>query len=408
MLTFILAISLAMFISFLCSILESTLLSLSTTDIAKISEKNPMLAKIWRDFKQTIQKPIAVILIVNTLSHTIGATVSGAQFNTLFGTEWLWLFSLIFSLMMIQWTEILPKTIGVKYNKRIALITGLPLSFLVKLFKPIVFLTHLLNRPFEGKKTIRSELDALDEIRVLAHFSSSNKLINQDQENIISKSTNLSNTKVSQIMIKKSEIKTLSSQMNLMQALVEAHIHHHTRYPLAISGNVDEIMGYVNFKDIVTALRINPKNPTLLGILRPVIVVNPNDSLNHILTRLTKGHNHMAIVKDHKGETLGLVTMEDLFEFMLGDIEDEYDILPDYFYQIYDNRYIAGGGSKLSAIHKTLGDEVENKDISLSEWLITQFKKIPAVEETYKSGKLNFIVRKIRRSKIFEVIIEIK
>ncbi|HPO50162.1 MAG TPA: DUF21 domain-containing protein, partial [Spirochaetota bacterium] len=171
MATLIFTIFISMAISALCSLLEACLLSLSLTDIAKISEKKIKVAKIWENFKKNIDKPIAVILIVNTLAHTIGAALSGAQFEKKFGGEWIWLFSLIYSLAMIQWTEILPKTMGVKYNRNLADIFALPLNLLVTIFKPVAFIIHLINKPFEGKKDDRN-FDALSEINTLAHFAS--------------------------------------------------------------------------------------------------------------------------------------------------------------------------------------------------------------------------------------------
>ena len=113
-------IFITMGISFLCSVLEACLLSLSLADIGRISDKKPLAAKIWKSFKEGIERPIAVILIINTLAHTIGASLSGAQFEKIFGTKWIISFSIIFSLSMIQWTEILPKTLGVRCNKNIA------------------------------------------------------------------------------------------------------------------------------------------------------------------------------------------------------------------------------------------------------------------------------------------------
>ena len=148
MTTLILSLCISFSVSFFCSLLEACALSLSLTDIAHLSEKKPLIAAIWKRFKENLEKPIAVILIVNTLAHTIGASLAGAQFDKLFGAQWIVVFSVAFSFGMIQWTELLPKSLGVRYNMQIAAWAARPLQFLIKLMHPLVALTNWLNRPF--------------------------------------------------------------------------------------------------------------------------------------------------------------------------------------------------------------------------------------------------------------------
>lgn len=113
----IVSIAVAMSVSFLCSVMEAALLSITPSKIALIAEKRPRIGSICRRFKEDIEKPIAVILILNTAAHTFGAAIAGAQFDKLFGSSYIWLFSLIFTVLMVQYTEILPKTLGVRFNR---------------------------------------------------------------------------------------------------------------------------------------------------------------------------------------------------------------------------------------------------------------------------------------------------
>ena len=128
MLVLIVAMSAALIVSALCSLLEATLLSLTPTQVARFGESHPTAMHTWQKLKSEIKRPIAVILVVNTLSHTMGATVAGAQFESLYGKEWLAAFSLFFSFLILQFTEILPKTLGVRYNALLAPIVGVPLA----------------------------------------------------------------------------------------------------------------------------------------------------------------------------------------------------------------------------------------------------------------------------------------
>jgi putative hemolysin len=402
----LLTVSIALSVSFMCSLLEATLLSVSTTDIAKISETRPGAAAIWKRFKDNIQRPIAVILIINTFAHTIGAAVSGSQFHELFGAKWVALFSVAFSLFMIQFTEILPKTYGIKYNRFFAKRVARPLDMLVRLFKPVVFLMQAVNRPFEGKKKMSGQVDALNDIMILAHFASLQNMISKEQEKIVSRSIGLAKTKVDDIMVPRHEMKSLSTSMTLAQALVEAHISHHTRFPLADPDRGGEVIGYVNFKDIVSALQLNPKDPSLRGICRPILSVITGETLNHLLNKLTKSYQHIAVVKDCEGRAIGLVTLEDIVECIIGDLSDEYDILPDYCYQIAENRFVVGGGATLSSLRKQVDPDFPDLPQSVNDWITHEHKSPPKPEDTVRLGHLTLLVRKVSRGNIHELVVE--
>ena len=396
----------ALGVSFVCSVLEACVLSLSSVDIARISEKRPLVAQTWEVFRENIQRPITVILILNTLAHTIGASLAGAKFNQLFGTQWILAFSIIFSFIMIQWTEILPKTLGVKYNKYIAVAAGLPLKYLIVVFTPFVNIVQFLNKPFARNNTPDAAASALDDMSVLARHAALQKIISRDQEHIVSQTINLPRIRVKDIMVQKDEIKFLSTEMSLMDALIEAHVHHHTRLPLIENNNRDQVIGYVNFKDIVSALQTNPKDPSLAGICRPIQEVRENEQLSILLNLLTRGYQHIAIVKDSEGQVTGLVTLEDVIESIVGEMHDEYDVLPSYVYQIAVNRYLAGGGITLKALKEKTGLAIPETEQTLNEWLLTFLQKMPKVEDKMAHAGNTFITRKVRRSNIFEVIIE--
>ena len=143
------SIAAALGVSALCSLLEATLLSLPASEVAMMASRYPRVAAVWEQFRRRIERPIAVILILNTAAHTIGATVAGARFEVLFGEKWLLVFSLVLTYLILQFSEILPKTLGVRYNREIAPCMALPLNAISTCLSPLVWLVHLVNRPFE-------------------------------------------------------------------------------------------------------------------------------------------------------------------------------------------------------------------------------------------------------------------
>lgn len=408
MLVLIITLVVSMSISFFCSLLEATLLSLTLSDIAKISETKPKIAKIWLKFKEHIQKPIAVILIANTFAHTIGASVSGAQFDKLIGPEWLALFSIAYSWVMIQWTEILPKTLGVRNNQGVAKASAIPMSITIKLFTPILLFVQWMNKPFESKKKSDSNVDPLSEISTLAHFAANNNVISSDQENIVDRTMNLSKLTVRDIMVKKTEMKILTVDMSLGDALIQAHLHHHTRLPLVDTADMKTVFGYVNFKDIVSALRINPADPTLKGISRPILTINTEDPIAIALNKLIRSYQHIALVKEPDGTVSGLLTLENILEMIVGEIQDEYDIVPDYFYPLTETRFVCGGGCTLAQINSTLECKFSPDTLTVNEWLKGMLGGIPKPEDKVEFQNVRFIIRKVSRSLIYEAILEKK
>ena len=405
MFLFVLSVCIALSVTFCCNLLEACLLSLSSADIASMSEKTPLRAEIWRRFKDDIQKPIAVILIVNTFSLTIGAAISAAQFSSLYGHEWVWVYSVLFSLVMIQWTELVPKSLGVMFNRVVATWAAVPLKGAIAVLAPLVAVMEWINRPFRFRHR-DGQADTLNDIQLLARFATINKQLTREQEDIVSRSIKLSGAVVRDIMVERNEIKVLSTKMKMVDALIEAHLHHHTRYILVKEDDLDRVVGYVNVKDIVSALKINPIDPSLSGIARPVIEVQADQKVTTLLTQLTKGYQHMAVVKNTAGQTVGLVTLEDVLEAIVGDLEDEYDLVPAYVHKLSDVRYLVGGGITLRGFAEITGFDVPATDVQLGDWLCERLPRTPAVETKIQVGAITFIIRKVRRSKIHEVIVE--
>ncbi|MBU4200390.1 MAG: DUF21 domain-containing protein [Verrucomicrobia bacterium] len=408
MVLLILCIILVLGISFLCSLTEACLLSLSTADVAALAEKKPNAAVVMRRLKERVEKPIAAILIINNLVNIVGAAFMGAIFSDMFGHKWIGVFSFFLALAIIQWSEYLPKTLGVLYKRSLAGVIALPLAYTTRALSPLVFVLDRINLPFYARRRNKFTPDTLTDIVLLTRSASISKLISREQEAIVARSIKLSSAAVRDIMVARDEINYLSVGMSMMDALIEAHIHHHTRYLLIEGSDLDKILGFVNVKDIVSALQINPADPSLKGIARPVLEVNDSQSVPALLKELTRGYRHMAIVKNNAGKTVGLVTLEDVVEAIVGEIEDEYDVLPAYLDRIAEGRFLAGGGVTLQALKEKTGFGVPEGALSLHDWLCGLIPAAPKIEQRIPYQELMFTIRKIRRSKIHEVIVDKK
>ena len=396
--------TIAFSVSFICSLMEAALLSLSPGELARLEKRKPKVGSIIRGFKEQIELPVTVILSLNTVAHTVGATIVGAEVALLFGEKFIGICSGVFTYLMLQFTEILPKSVGVHFNVPIMERGALPLRILIDILRPVINLLLFLNRPFEKKKAV-SHAATLDEIVALAGYARLANQISANQANIITGVTMLSRKTAKDVMIPVEQITFLSNTKTLSDAIITAHLDPHTRFPVMEGDNHDKVIGYVNFKELVYRMRTNPADPTLKGIIRPLRFAREDTSCQQLMKAFVDEHEHMALVQDANNHTVGLITLEDLVEELVGELEDEFDKLPKMVHPLSKGVWIIGGGVPMNSLAEKLGAPGLSCDRNLSDWIVKQIGHIPAVNHRLKAEHLEFNVRRIRRGKVFEVLV---
>jgi putative hemolysin len=401
----ILGVAIALGVSFICSLAEATLLSLAPGQIADISQRRPGIGAIWQNFKSNIERPIAVILIINTAAHTIGASVAGAEFGKLYGEKGIWIFSAIFTVVMIQFSEILPKTLGVRFNREVATLAARPLKAAVLLMGPILKLVHWVNRPLQIRESGSAAAGptTMEEISALAGLARLSQEIGVRQEKIIKGASRLSSLTAGQVMIPIEQVSFLSTAQKISEALLVAHTDAHTRFPICENGDRNRIVGYVNFKEMVYFMHTNPNDSSLRGVIRPVLFVEMKTPVPALLEIFVQQHGHMAIVRDEAGNPAGMVTMEDLVEELLGDIQDEFDRLPKTVQVLSEGTWMVGGGAPMAEVARQTGLNPTIAQETLATWLAARLGKTPVPGDVHREAGGVFTVRRIRRGKAFDV-----
>lgn len=312
----------------------------------------------------------------------------------------------------IVFGELVPKSIGLRNPEKTIILLFPVISIFSRLAYPAVALLSFSTRLILkiaglGLTGIDQISDPVKTILGIAKSALVKNKIHRQQANIITNTINIKDETVAGLMVKKDEIKYLSADMSLNQALVEAHIHHHTRYPVVEDNDINRIIGYVNFKDIMNAIRLNPQKPTVRNICRKVLFISEKDKVLDVLQRLIKSYQHIAIVKSPSGNTTsGLISLENLLEIIVGDIRDEFDVLPEFIYDLADDRWLAGGGVTLDKISGIVGVALPESGKTLCQWLLDISDSNIRVENRIEYGELIFHIRKMSRSKVYEVIIE--
>ncbi|MFH0753322.1 MAG: CBS domain-containing protein, partial [Candidatus Omnitrophota bacterium] len=264
---------------------------------------------------------------------------------------------------------------------------------------------------FFRKFSMSGDEAGLHELHAAAALARTSRLIGAREEKIVVAAAQLSSRKVREIMIAAGDICTIRMDATLSQALVRAHMDMHTRFPVCSGGDCAQcIEGYVNFKDIMAALKLNPSDPTIKGIVRPIRSVESDVTIAFALEKMIQENLHIMLVTSKDKGVVGMVALEDIIEELVGDIEDEFDRFPVYVHP-YSGGWIVGGGVTMGMLAQAIGvPVVAESEIGLrfTDWC-ARYKEGPFEGgETVEADRLLFTVRKLRRHKVGEAVVVLK
>jgi CBS domain containing-hemolysin-like protein len=278
----------------------------------------PRSAESWRRLKKNIARPITAILVLNTVAHTAGATVAAGTFVEIYGERSVWIFSVLFTVVILFGTEILPKILGVTFRNQLAPVAGPILEFTTKLMHPLVRLSELLFQHLASEN--ESEQITTADVVTLASLARAGKAINLDQENIITNAIRLGHAKVTRAMIPPERIRFVSRDDTPEALLAVARESGHTRYPVSMSKDVKDIYAYIVIKKAVPVTGGDLKD--LVGTPRPIQTISYRATLLDALQTLLQKKEHLLAVVNGQNHCVGIVTMEDIAgELLSADIE---------------------------------------------------------------------------------------
>lgn len=318
---------LALITSFLCSIVESVLLSTPMTYLKTRVEQGDKSATKFIKLKEDSDKSLSAILSLNTIAHTVGAAGVGAQATIVFGEAYFGLVSAILTILILVLTEIIPKTLGTNYYKSLVNISGQIIRVMVIIAYPIVivsgFLTKLLSKK-KGESTTSRE-----EISTLANIGVQEGIFKENENRIIQNLIKLCDIRVSKVMTPRPVVVIADENMTLTQFMENRNYLTFSRIPL-YQGNRDNITGYVLRNTILEEVAQDHFTRTLQEIKRKMVVLPETSTVFYAWEKLLESKEHIALVLNEYGEMEGIITMEDIIETLLGmEIVDEKDTIVD-------------------------------------------------------------------------------
>lgn len=319
-------LAIAIGVSFLCSVLEAVLLSVTPSYVEKKkSEKAPGYIKLVR-VKDRLDESLSSILILNTFAHTMGAAGVGSQAVQVFGHQWESLIAVLLTLAILYFSEIIPKTLGAAFWRQLSIPAAIAIFWLVKLVYPLVWVSTRLTRLFSSRKENRITREEIIALASLGHRGGS--LVAQESQ-YLTNLLSLKNVKTEQILTPRSVVHMLHKDVTVSVALDDEDTRQFTRMPV-YGKDFDEITGKVIRADLFEAERAGHGDQPVSEFQKPVIRVSEKLPVYELLNRFLEHQRHLFLVEDEFGQTAGVVTLEDAIETLLGrEIVDERDTVED-------------------------------------------------------------------------------
>ena len=315
-------------ISFLCSVLESVLLSVSLSYISVLEKEKPKAGALLKEHKLGINKSIASILIINTIANTLGAAAVGAQASLLFGNDAVAYVSIFLTFCILYFSEIIPKTIGAIYWKQLAPLSAYLIRFFIWITYPIILTTlFVTNKISKGKGS--AYMLTKEELLESMWLSEDGGLIDEKESDVIENILNLSNVRVKEVLTPRSVVFALDESMSIKEvAQTQSEIFKFSRIPV-YAGSLENVTGIVLTKKIFEQM-LQDENVPLHAIKKDIFHINEKIPVSKALDLFIAKKEHMFLVMDSYDQVEGIVTLEDCIETVLGvEIVDESDTTVD-------------------------------------------------------------------------------
>lgn len=393
-------------VSFTCSVLEAVLLCCTHGYVAFLKKKNPSAAHILEDLKKRIDRPLAAILTLNTAAHTFGAAGVGAKAVEVFGDKWLALVSIILTLTMLFLTEMIPKTLGALYWRRLAPSSAYFIKFLIVVTYPFVisfeYIARLLSR---GK--IDEKITG-EEIKLILEEGTQAGILAEAEYDMVEGILRLGNRHVGVLMIPRMDIEWLDLNEDPQALRKQIEGSHHHRFPVC-NGELDEVIGLINSRAVLSEV-LNKGSFDLRSLVRPPLFVPENMRILQLLELFKKTPDHVALVTNEYGGVQGLITLHDVLESIVGDFPSTAISVDTQIMQRKDGSWLVDGMLPIDELKDyfdldSLPDEEKKAYRTLGGFCMHQIGSIPTVGDTFTWHKFKFKIIKMDGKRVERVLV---
>ncbi|MGB5658280.1 MAG: hemolysin family protein, partial [Thermoanaerobaculia bacterium] len=324
----LLVAGLTLLTSFLCSLLEAALYSVTPSQVEVLKQREVKGARRLEALRADIDAPIAAILTVNTIAHTVGSALCGAMVAAEFGSPALGIFATLFTFAVLALTEIVPKSLGVRYARTLAVRTVVPLQLMMWSVWPIVWAARRSMRALAGGKGRKGPTE--EEIVLFARLAVRGGTVRTQEYRWVQNALYLDRFTAGDLRTPRPVVDTQPAERRVGDLVQEATAWAHSRIPITEGGSADGIIGLVHRLDILEAAAADQEEQTLRELMQPIHFVPDTMPAHQLLELFLRERKHLVAVTDEYGGFEGVVTLEDVLECLLGEeIVDEHDEIED-------------------------------------------------------------------------------
>ncbi|MFO3665460.1 hemolysin family protein [Anaerococcus sp. ENR0831] len=381
---------------------ETALTSVNIFKIRQMEKNGVEKAPLVRKLVDNIGSVLTTILIGNNIVNIVTTTIATIFFTEVMGPKGAVISPIILTIVVLIFGEVTPKNIAAANSEKLALAVARPIRLLDIVLKPINFIlgkiTGAITKVFVGEEE-ESSLVTEEDLKTIVDVSEEQGVINNEESEMINNVFEFGNSYVSDIMTARTNMEAISiesDQEELNEMLKETN---HSRIPV-YGKNIDNILGILHMKDIVSAIA-DGKELNLEEIIRPAYYVYDNMHIFDLFTNMRSENVSLAIVIDEYGGTSGLVTIEDIVEELVGEIDDEYDKDEKDIFKLTENSYLVKPALHLSDFNDYFNLELEEiKNDSIGGYVIDNLSRIPEQGDSVEIENLKITVDEVDRYKI--------
>ena len=385
---------------------ETAYSSLNKIKLKSIANKGNKKAKLALELSEKYDSVISTILIGNNIVNIATASLATVLFTKLLGSSGVTVSTIVMTILILIFGEISPKSIAQDIPESFAIVSAPLLNAFCIILKPVNNLFCLWKKVISKVFKIQKHSGITeDEILTIAEEAENEGGINPQQLEIIKSAIELNDQEVIEAFTPRVDmvaIKDSCSKEELLNLFIESGF---SRIPV-YHDNIDNVIGIINEKDLINIV-VNNKNEEISSIIKPLNVIQPHMKLSQLLKVLQNNKSHMALIADEYGGTMGIITLEDILEELVGEIWDEHDKVVNDIEKIAEDEYIVRGNANIEKVLEEFDLEEEFDVNSVNGWVMQQFGKIPKVGESFEYKNLKIVIQKATKRCVLEIRITV-
>lgn len=390
---------------------ETALMSLSRIKIRHMKEDGIRGAKLVGSLIEDSNRLLTSILIGNNIVNIAATSISTSLFITIWGSQGVAIATALMTVLVLVFGEITPKTVSANTPEKVALMVAKPIKFFMIILKPVVAIFNVITKIIfkllgvddHGVRPFITE----EELKTMVNVSHEEGLLEIEEREIINNVFQFGDMQAKEAMVQRLDIVAIDTEDSYEEIIELLKTEKISRMPV-YEETIDDIIGILNIKDVIFLSDEEIDNFDIKKYVRDPFFTYEFKKITQLLEEMKKDKSQMAIVVDEYGGTAGLITIEDLVEVIVGDIEDEYDEEEDEIQVISSSEYLVEGSTKISDVNEVLNINLESDEFdSIGGYIIGYIKHIPEENEVIEVDHVKFNIESVDKNRIMKIRIMI-